>query len=461
MFIALERKGAVSTAALQAVCAVLQSTRPWHSAIDRWHRGDAAGPRWRGLGLTWHGQPAPDRAAMNPIRQWARRPAAARPPSQSPRARTEVVLAGHRLRFTAEAQEMVDDALSVLVPPCSVGEPVAGEPGWSVHVALASAGRGRPRRGQPVFGWADIGRRLEIIDAADGLLVFVGHYRESCAETLIEVDAQSRQTRVLLPPGDGPSRRWPDWVGRMFFGTRLLADGWHLVHAAAVSIDTDVGPQAVLFLAGPYGGKSTLAHRACVELSAKLLSDDLVLLQSRLEGVVAVGWPTRVSVPLELLDAATREKASAGAAHDALVDGHRRRRLVLSLPEYAAMFDVERAGPTTLGAIVVVSPSDAASGRHALGGDGKVSADRLREALTVAAQVPAQRLMMLDLLGIAGPSAPPPWSTKIAQADLLTGLRDAEVAVVGVSVPEMSRLPSRPVWTALAAQVPWIMGSAS
>jgi len=130
------------------------------------------------------------------------------------------------------------------------------------------------------------------------------------------------------------------------------------------------------------------------------------------------------------------------------------------LPEYAAMFDVERAGPATLGAIVVVSPSDAASGRHVLGVEGKVSADRLREALTVAAQVPAQRLMMLDLLGIAGPSAPPPWSTKIAQADLLTGLRDAEVAVVGVSVSEMSRLPSLPVWTALAAQVPWIMRSA-
>jgi len=152
----------------------------------------------------------------------------------------------------------------------------------------------------------------------------------------------------------------------MFFGTRLLADGWHLLHAAAVSIDTDVGPQAVLFLAASHGGKSTLAHRACVELPAKLLSDDLVLLQSRLDGVIAVGWPTRVSVPLELLDAATREKASVGAALDALAGG-RRRRLVLSLPEYAAMFDVERAGPATLGAIVVVSPSDAASGRHVLG----------------------------------------------------------------------------------------------
>lgn len=381
-------------------------------------------------------------------------------PSQSLRASMEVVLAGHRLRFTAEAQDIVDDALSVLAPPCSVGVPVAGEPGWSVHVALASAGRDSPRRGQPVFGWADIGRRLEIIDAADGLLVLAGHYREGCAETLIEVDAQSRQTRVFLPPGDGPSRRWPDWVGRMFFGTRLLADGWHLVHAAAVSIDTDAGTRAVLFLAGPHGGKSTLVHRACVELSARLLSDDLVLLQPHSDGVIAVGWPTRVSIPLELLDAATRERASVGATLEALAGGRRRRRMALSPPQYAAMFDVERAGPTTLGAVVVVSPTDTASGPHVLGVDGDVGADRLGAALTVAARVPAQRLMMLDLLGVAGPSTQPPWSTRTARTDLLTVLRDAEVAVVGVSVPDMSRLPSLPVWTALAARVPWIMGGA-
>ncbi|MEV4199353.1 hypothetical protein [Micromonospora globbae] len=302
---------------------------------------------------------------------------------------------------------------------------------------------------------------MEIIDAADGLLVLAGHYREGCAETLIEVDAQSRQTRMFLPLGDGPSRRWPDWVGRMFFGTRLLADGWHLVHAAAVSIDTDMGPRAVLFLAGPHGGKSTLAHRACAELSAKFLSDDLVFLQPRSDGVIAIGWPTRVSVPLELVDAATREMASTGAILDALAGGRRRRRLVLSPPEYAAMFGVERAGPTTLGAVVVVGPADAASsGRHGLEVDGKISASQIGAALTVAAQVPAQRLMMLDLLGVAGPSARPPWSMKTVQADLLAGLRDAEVAAVGLSVPDMSRLPSLPIWTALAAQVPWIMEGA-
>ncbi|MDG4763325.1 hypothetical protein O7632_04260 [Solwaraspora sp. WMMD406] len=191
------------------------------------------------------------------------------------------------------------------------------------------------------------------------------------------------------------------------------------------------------------------------------MSDDLVLLRPRSDGVIAVGWPTRVSIPLELLDAATRERASAGTALDTFVGSTRRRRLVLSPPEYATVFDVERAGPTMVGAVVVVSPTDATSrGSHGLEVDGNVSADRLGLALTAAAQIPAQRLMMLDLIGVAGPSAQPPWSTKSAQAGLLAGLRVAEVAVVGVSVPDMSRLPSLPVWTALATRIPWIMEGA-
>jgi len=379
-------------------------------------------------------------------------------PAQDPAASAEVALAGHRLHLTADVQDMADDALSVLAPPCSVRKAVAGEPGWSVHVTPGPASYSSPRRGHPVFGWDDVGRRLEVVDAADGLLVLAGRYREGCAETLIVVDGQSRQTRIFLPPEDRPSRRWPDWAARMFFGTRLLADGWHLVHAAAVSIDTDAGPRAVLFLAGPHGGKSTLAHRACVELSARLMSDDLVLLQPRSGCVAAVGWPTRVSVPMELLDAAAREKASTTAVLDTLADGRRRRRLVLSAPEYGAMFNVERAGPTMLGAVVVVSSADPAAGRHVVELDGNIGADRLGAALTAAAQIPAQRLMMLDLLGIAGPSAQPPWPTSMAPAELLAAFRDAEVATVGISVPDMSRLPSLPVWTVLAARVPWVTG---
>ncbi len=374
---------------------------------------------------------------------------------------TDVVLAGHRLRLTAETCDMVENALSVLVPPCSLAAASAtGEVGWSVHIAFASPSAGlRKAHGQPVFGWAGSGRRLEILDAADGVLVLAGRYREGCAESVIEVDTRCRQTRVLLPPGDVPSRRWPDWIGRMFFGTRLLADGWHLVHASAVSIETDDGPQAVLFLAGPRGGKSTLAHRACVELSAKLLSDDLVLLQSGPDGGVAVGWPTRVSVPLELLDAPLREKASGQARLDSTLGGRWRRRLVLSPPEYAAMFHADRAGPTRLGAIVVVDPT-AGSHRQAMAVDRDVSHDRIGTALTRAAHIPAQRLMMLDLLGIAGPSARP-WAARDAGANLATGFRDGGVAMVALRVPDMSLLPSLPVWNALAVHVPWVAKGAS
>ncbi len=379
--------------------------------------------------------------------------------SQLFRASTNMVLASHCLRFTGEDPGMVEEVLSVLAPPCSIGDPADGEPGWSIHVTPDAAGTERSRCGRPVFGWGDIGRRLEIIDAVDGVLTLVGYYREGCAGTLIEVDVRSRQTRVSLPPGDGPSRRWPDWIGRMFFGTRLLGDGWQLVHAAAVSIDTDVGPRAVLFLAGPHGGKSTLAHRACVDLSARLMSDDLVLLQPNPDGVIAVGWPTRVSVPLELLDPVTHERAFTGVILDRFAGGPR-RRLMLSPPEYSAMFGIQRAGPTTLGAVIVVSPDDADGGSPALGVDANLCADRLSAALTAAGQVPAQRLMMLDLLGVAGSSPRPPSLAKTTLADLLAGLRDAEVAAVRVRVPDMSRLPSLPVWSAVASHVPWIMGGA-
>lgn|GEM_PF-2825393 len=373
----------------------------------------------------------------------------------------DLVLAGHCLRFTADAQGLTDDALAVLAPPCSIARPSATNPGWSIHIALASVSAGR-RRGHPVLSWADIGRRLELVDVAGGRLVLAGQYRQGSAETLIEVDAQSQRTRLLLPSGDEPSRRWPDWVGRMFFGTRLLADGWYLMHAAAVSVDTDVGPQAVVFLAGSHGGKSTLAHRASVELSAKFMSDDLVLLRPSSGGVIAVGWPTRVSIPLELLNAVTHERPTTATALNTFGGSSRRHRLVLSPHEYASMFDIQRTGPTMVGAVVVVSPTSATSpGRHGLEVDGSIGVDRLGSALTVAAQIPAQRLMMLDLLGVAGPPAQLLRSTEIGQAGLLAALRSAEVAVVGLRVPDMSRLPSLPVWDALAAHLPWIMGSAS
>ncbi|QOC93854.1 hypothetical protein [Micromonospora craniellae] len=242
----------------------------------------------------------------------------------------------------------------------------------------------------------------------------------------------------------------------MFFGTRLLADGWQLVHASAVSIDTDDGPRAVLFLAAPCGGKSTLAHRAGVELRAGLLADDLVLLRVSSAGIAAIGWPTRVSVPTELLDAAVRENTSGGPMVETLVRGRRRRRLVLSPPEYAAMSGVDRSGPTRLGAIVVASRTDAASATRGLAVNGNLDHKRVAAELTLAAQVPAQRLMMLDVLGVAGPCAPSPWSMRCERNDLIAGLSSGDVVTVEMSVPEMSRLPLLPVWDALSVHIPWI-----
>lgn len=88
---------------------------------------------------------------------------------------------------------------------------------------------------------------------------------------------------------------WTGW--RVFFGSLLIADGWRLVHASAVCI----ADRAVMIAAPPHGGKFTLAHRACPELGAALMADDLVFLGGAKDMPLAVGWPTRIAVPTECL----------------------------------------------------------------------------------------------------------------------------------------------------------------
>jgi hypothetical protein len=177
--------------------------------------------------------------------------------------------------MTAEDTSLLREAVSVLVPPCGE-EPVAvDEPGWQIDVSAGMGARGELSEvGCPVLAWPDSGMRLTIVDAADGVTL-AARYRADSPVALVEVDVLRRRTRVRIPDGDPPSRRWADWVARAFFGTRLLADGWLLIHAAAVRMTAGGGDRALLVLAGQQGGKSTLAHRACAELGAQLLADDL------------------------------------------------------------------------------------------------------------------------------------------------------------------------------------------
>ncbi|GAA0829846.1 hypothetical protein ACFQVD_04770 [Streptosporangium amethystogenes subsp. fukuiense] len=88
-------------------------------------------------------------------------------------------------------------------------------------------------------------------------------YRPGSAAALLEVDRARRTTRVVVPD-EGTARRWPDWLARLFFSSRMLDGGWRMLHASAVTLNGVV----VLFVAGSRGGKSTLAYRACDELGA-------------------------------------------------------------------------------------------------------------------------------------------------------------------------------------------------
>jgi hypothetical protein len=374
-------------------------------------------------------------------------------PASDHRQGRDLVLAGHLLRLSADDPSDLGTVHSVMVPPCSTTVMgCAEEPGWSIHVeGIATGGVGIPHRGRPTFGWAESGTQLTVVDTSGGVLTLAGQYRAGTNTALIEVDVNRRQTRVRVPDNDLPSRRWPDWVARMFFGTRLLADGWLLVHGSAVSVQTADGARAVLMLADAHGGKSTLAHRACVENGAALMSDDLVLLRVLADGVMVVGWPTRVCVPIELLSRSMDRRASDRTIVETVLDGRQRRRLVLSPPEYAGLFNVERAGPTRLGGVVLVGKSETANPGPSASA-WVVPAPGT--ALTHAAEAPAQRLMMLDILGVAAVPASHTIPANVASAELLAGL--AEVPTVRLDVPDGSALPSIPVWDLLRPHLPWL-----
>src|SRR5258708_29779086 len=208
----------------------------------------------------------------------------------------DLVVAGRGVGVAAKRVSLLGAGVWVLVPPCGE-EPVgAGEPGWQVDVSGATARLGELcEQGRPVLAWPDSGTRLSIVDTADGVVTLAARYRADSPAALVEADLLRRRTRVLIPEGDPPSRRWADRAARAFFGTRLLADGWLPLHAAAVRITA--GGRALLVLAGQQGGTSTLAHRACVGLGAQLLADDLVLLRSGTGVPHAAGWAARACVP--------------------------------------------------------------------------------------------------------------------------------------------------------------------
>ncbi|WP_344855820.1 hypothetical protein [Planomonospora alba] len=333
----------------------------------------------------------------------------------------DLLLGGFRLRLVAESRKLLEHVTSVMVPPC---ETTAHLPGADWTVMAEEADPPTPDDADAVFSDRPVlafpygGPRIAVVTAGDGCLRVMGAYRPDAATAVIEADTAGRTTRVVLPAGDEASVRWADWLVRVFFASRMLASGWRMLHASAVAVNGS----AVLFLAGQGGGKSTLAHRACTELGAAFLADDLVLLGP---DRTVVGWPTRVSLPEELVT------GPAGTAPG-------RRRIVFSPADHRALLNGERSSPVPLGAVVTVVPT----------ADGKAPTvervDSLRAEESAALDIPAQRLHTGDLLGLTGGPRPAGRGVSVTR-ELLGGVPAARLRI-----GDLRTLPHAPVWEALS-----------
>lgn len=375
----------------------------------------------------------------------------------------DLVLAGHRVRVLASDPGLLRGVLSVLVPPCTERPVSEATAEWLVDVSVTEDGPGGlSESGRPALCWQDSGMRLTVLDRIGWVVTLAARYRADSATALLTVDWSEHRTSVLIPGADVVSRRWADWVVRAFFGPRLLADGWVLLHAAAVRATADGGDRALLVLAGPRGGKSTIAHRACVELGAGFMADDLVLIRPGADGCpLVIGWPTRICVPVELLDEAMLDALPEPSS--ALVEdsAQRRRRLVLSPPEYQRLLGVRRAepGPVQLGGVLVVLPQ-ARGLRGASARCLALAGNQLAAAIAEAGRVPAQRLRMLDLLGVAGDPAVTSAGIEKEGAAWLPGAL-AGIPAAGLELADISALPRLPVWDLAGSCFPWLPRAAA
>ncbi|OLT26840.1 hypothetical protein BJF83_20270 [Nocardiopsis sp. CNR-923] len=356
---------------------------------------------------------------------------------------TDLVLAGWRLRVVAAEPAMVEGTLEVMVPPCALAAPDAAAD-WTVRVREAATSLEDEARelfaDRPVLAFPYGGPRLAVVGRDGPALRVVGRYRPDGAAVFVDVDHARRTTDVTVDTGRSRDGRWVDWLVRAFFASRLLAVGWRMLHASAVAVDG----VAVLFLAGRQGGKSTLAHRACTELDAAFLADDLVLVGPDL---TVVGWPTRVAVPVDLTGA-----GQGGRVQERVVNGRVRRRVLLSPLEHRGRLGVRYSPPVPLGAVVCVEPADRAAGRSVRPVvAGEVGRDAWGGALARAVDVPAQRLYVGDLLGLTGAPAP-------LRVQAPVPLRESNVpqgvTAAALRVADMAHLSTVPVWDALTALVP-------
>ncbi|MEV6986291.1 hypothetical protein AB0M95_34235 [Sphaerisporangium sp. NPDC051017] len=339
----------------------------------------------------------------------------------------DLLLGGFRLRLVSEHSKLREHVASVMVPPCAT-KPHRPGADWTVLMEMAEPPTPDEVEAvfsdRPVLAFPRSGPRLAVVDDGGGRLRVMVKYRPGLAACVMEVDAAGRTTRVILPAGDEVSVRCADWLVRVFFASRMLASGWHMLHASAVAVNGS----AVLFLAGQGGGKSTLAHRACAEIGAAFLADDLILIGP---DQTVVGWPTRVALPAALVSG-----SGEGCPN--------RPRVILSPSQHRVLLNRERSSPVPLGAVVSIVPT---------AGSEPLLVEQLhclRSVQSAALDIPAQRLHTSDVLGLTG--GPRPAGRNVPAAIdrvLLSG-----VPAASLRIGDLRTLHQAPVWDLLSDLLP-------
>lgn len=290
-----------------------------------------------------------------------------------------LMLDGHRVRLTGTATDEIDAVRGWMCPPAGVEhcDPLRD---WTLILDETSERfPTAPKRWSvrlSATGWP----RVFILDGASDRLDAIGQYRQDDPPVRVTVDRRARQTTVGIPSGLGRSVRWADWLVRIFFGTRMLAAGWQLLHASCVGL----GAGAVVIGGAAGAGKSSLAHLACAQLGAAFVADDLVLVRKRDGVTTAVGWPTRISLPVELMALSGLARSEVRLADD----GRRRERWVLGPREHASATGFQRRGAAPVAVAVVLERDSPSPGVN-----------------TLAAEAD-QKAYMTDVLGLMGEPAP-------------------------------------------------------
>jgi hypothetical protein len=365
-----------------------------------------------------------------------------------PGAGVSLVLADHELGLGGE-NDLVREAVEIMTPPCTAQTAESDDADWTISAGFGPGSIDsidEAYADRPVLNLPPRGPRIAVLDAVGHCLEAVGEFRAGAKPSRLSVDGRRHITSVEIADGDVASRRWPDWLARVFFGSRLLASGWMLLHASAVR----VADGAILCVAGPTGGKSTFAHRACVEQGAHLMADDLVFIKACGDEVRVVGWPTRIALPIHLAELGKDRLPHAEYAAAAASQGWDRARVILSPAEHRHLLGIPHAGPATLAGTVVLDMSNEMSDAVQVV---PLAPSALNETLVAARDIPGQRLYLTDLLGLVGGAC---LSAGPALVEPVPGPLLKQPAV-RLELGDPHQLPRAPIWTPVRDHLPALM----